>query len=96
MELPDFQFYEQKETLIELLEKELNCNDDESLTPEEQELKERLLETGFRTWSKHDFWKFVNGCEKYGKSNYEKISQKLEKDISEIELYSKVFWKRIE
>lgn len=70
VELPDFQFYEQKETLIELLEKELNCNDDESLTPEEQELKERLLETGFRTWSKHDFWKFVNGCEKYGKSNY--------------------------
>lgn len=46
VELPDFQLYEQKETLIELLEKELNCNDDESLTPEEQELKERLLEQG--------------------------------------------------
>jgi SWI/SNF-related matrix-associated actin-dependent regulator of chromatin subfamily A member 5 len=55
-----------------------------------------LLETGFRTWSKHDFWKFVNGCEKYGRSSYEKISRKLEKDISEVELYAKVFWSRID
>lgn len=28
VELPDFQFFEQKEKLIELLEKEINCADD--------------------------------------------------------------------
>lgn len=48
----------------------MNAEDYEELSPTEQELKQELLETGFRTWNKHDFWKFVNGCEKYGRSNY--------------------------
>jgi SWI/SNF-related matrix-associated actin-dependent regulator of chromatin subfamily A member 5 len=84
VELPDFQFFEQKEKLIELLEKEINCADDESLSPEEYELKEQLLETGFRTWTKNDFMRFVSGCEKYGRQNYDRISKKLARDISEV------------
>ena len=33
----------------------------------EAEEKERLLEEGFRDWTKRDFMAFVRACEKYGR-----------------------------
>ena len=42
-------------------------------------MKERLLDTGFKNWTKNDYLNFISGCEKYGRTNYDKISKKVGK-----------------
>jgi SWI/SNF-related matrix-associated actin-dependent regulator of chromatin subfamily A member 5 len=55
-----------------------------------------LLATGFRDWSKQDFNNFITGSEKYGRKNFEQISQIVGKSQQEVEKYSIVFWARVE
>lgn len=65
------------------------------LTEEEREEKEQLSTQGFGDWSKRDFQQFVNGSGKYGRTDYEGISQEIDsKEPSEIKVYAKVFWQR--
>jgi SWI/SNF-related matrix-associated actin-dependent regulator of chromatin subfamily A member 5 len=65
------------------------------LTEEEREEKEKLSLQGFGDWNKRDFQQFVNGSGKYGRNDYEGISQEIDsKSPPEIKAYAKVFWQR--
>jgi SWI/SNF-related matrix-associated actin-dependent regulator of chromatin subfamily A member 5 len=67
----------------------------EPLTEEEKAEKERLIAKGFPEWNKRDFQQFLNGSAKYGRTNYEGISEEVDgKTAEEIEEYAKVFWKK--
>ncbi|PHH79400.1 hypothetical protein CDD82_2413 [Ophiocordyceps australis] len=66
-----------------------------ALTEDERMEKEELSNQGFGNWNKRDFQQFVNGSGKYGRSDYEGISQEVDsKTGSEIKAYAKVFWQR--
>ena len=45
------------------------------LTPEENVEKDMLLATGFNNWNKHEFHAFVQGCERFSRKDYFKISE---------------------
>lgn len=65
------------------------------LTEEEKAEKERLISLGFQDWNKRDFQQFLNGSAKYGRTNYEGISEEVDgKNAQEIAEYAKVFWKK--
>jgi SWI/SNF-related matrix-associated actin-dependent regulator of chromatin subfamily A member 5 len=65
------------------------------LTEEEQEEKQRLSQQGFADWNRRDFQQFVNGSAKYGRKDYEAISDEVDsKTPEEIKAYAKVFWVR--
>jgi SWI/SNF-related matrix-associated actin-dependent regulator of chromatin subfamily A member 5 len=67
----------------------------EPLTEEEVTLKEKLISQGFPDWNRRDFQQFINGSAKYGRNNYEGISDEVDgKTTSEIKDYAKVFWKK--
>ncbi|KAF4978732.1 hypothetical protein FZEAL_4925 [Fusarium zealandicum] len=66
-----------------------------ALTEEEREEKEKLSTQGFGEWNKRDFQQFVNGSGKYGRTDYDGISQEIDsKSPPEIKAYAKVFWQR--
>lgn len=84
---------ESREADQELAQKEID--DAEPLTEEEKVEKERLIEKGFPEWNKRDFQQFLNGSAKYGRTNYEGISEEVDgKEAEEIAAYAKVFWKK--
>lgn len=65
-------------------------------TEEDEKRKKDLLAEGYGNWSKKDFSYFIRGCEKHGRTAYDKISQEIgTKSIAEIEQYSKVFWEKV-
>ncbi|POR38007.1 ISWI chromatin-remodeling complex ATPase ISW2, partial [Tolypocladium paradoxum] len=65
------------------------------LTEEERQEKEELSNQGFSQWNKRDFQQFINGSGKYGRTDYEGISQEIDSKMpSEIKAYAKVFWQR--
>jgi SWI/SNF-related matrix-associated actin-dependent regulator of chromatin subfamily A member 5 len=65
------------------------------LTDEEKAEKERLKAQGFEEWNKRDFQQFLNGSAKYGRQNYDGISEEVDgKNAEEIAAYAKVFWKK--
>lgn len=67
----------------------------EPLTEAEKERKQKLQDQGFAHWNRRDFQQFVNGSAKYGRTNYELISDEVDsKSPEEIKEYAKVFWKR--
>lgn len=67
----------------------------EPLTEEEKAEKERLTNKGFPEWNKRDFQQFLNGSAKYGRTNYEGISEEVDgKNAEEIAEYAKTFWKK--
>ncbi|KAL6453020.1 ISW2 ISWI chromatin-remodeling complex ATPase ISW2 [Candida maltosa Xu316] len=63
------------------------------LTEEEAELKDKLLEESFHSWSRRDFTNFIHATAKYGREGYSKISKALgNKSRKEVERYAKKFW----
>ena len=65
------------------------------LTESELEEKQRLSQQGFGDWNRRDFQQFINGSAKYGRHNYEEISEEVDsKSPAEIKAYAKVFWQR--
>lgn len=75
--------------------KELEKDPAKEFTEEDQRRKEELLGEGFGNWSKKDLALFIRGCEKYGRSAYDKVASEVRtKTPAEIERYSSVFWKR--
>ena len=65
------------------------------LTEQEQAEKERMSEQGFGEWNRRDFQQFINGSAKYGRSNFEGISEEVDgKDAKQIKAYAKVFWQK--
>lgn len=101
IKLPEYQFYSNRDRLIELLtksaewdankksksganaegdkeedaekEKELAAN--RGLTKTEADEKDRLLVSGYSDWTKDDYLSFVKACEKYGRKDFQKISE---------------------
>ncbi|EGW31748.1 uncharacterized protein SPAPADRAFT_51729 [Spathaspora passalidarum NRRL Y-27907] len=70
-------------------------NSAKPLTPEEVELKDKLLSESFHTWSRRDFTNFIHASAKYGRNEYDKISTALgNKSKEEVERYVKVFWEK--
>ena len=89
MKLQEHHFYENKDKLVELMEKENDLKYNaavmrerreivptslEELPKEEHKLKERLLATGFGEWSRNEFSAFLRGCEKFGRNDFERIA----------------------
>lgn len=69
----------------------------EPLTEEEEDEIRAAVNAGFPNWSKRDFTHFVHLSAKHGRNNYAAIASEFgddEKDETEIERYSKVFWER--
>lgn len=63
------------------------------LTEEEQELKTKLLQESFHGWTRRDFTNFIHASAKYGRNEYEKISEAMyNKDQEDVERYLKKFW----
>ncbi|KAH7011914.1 SWI/SNF family of DNA-dependent ATPase [Ilyonectria destructans] len=70
-------------------------DDATALNDEEREEKDKLSNQGFGDWNKRDFQQFVNGSGKYGRSDFEGISNEIDsKAPAEIKAYAKVFWQR--
>jgi len=66
-----------------------------ALTEEEAEEKEKLLQEGFVDWNKRDFSQFVKACEKWGRDDYDNISDDVEgKSPEEVRRYIESFWER--
>lgn len=85
-------------TISILPPKEQNGNEDQGLTPEENEEKERLMKQGFQNWTKVEFIAFIQGCERYGRNEFQKIKAHIGtgKTLDDVNAYSKAFWQRIE
>ena len=67
----------------------------EPLSEREQELKNQLLDAGFRNWLKSDFNNFVSASEKYGKDNIAEIAKFVGKPLKQVTEYHKAFWQNI-
>jgi SWI/SNF-related matrix-associated actin-dependent regulator of chromatin subfamily A member 5 len=67
----------------------------ESLTEQEVQEKEQLLQEGFTDWSKRDFNQFVKACERWGREDIDHIAQDVEgKSPEQVKQYYEVFWER--
>lgn len=63
------------------------------LTAEENELKTKLLQDSFHGWTRRDFTNFIHASAKYGRNEYEKISEAMSnKDVEDVKRYLKKFW----
>lgn len=83
---------------LELIREEQQERIDSAVALTEAELaeKEELSKNGFGNWMKRDYWAFIRGNEKYGRTNYEEVTIECEgKTVEEVKAYSKVFWERI-
>ena len=90
---PDFRFYANRERLVELQRKEYNK---ETMTDEEREELDRLLDTGL-DWSRKEYLAYLRGCELYGKEAYKLISDVIAtKTEDEVIEYAKIFWSRLD
>ncbi|KAI0473148.1 chromatin-remodeling complex ATPase-like protein [Xylariaceae sp. FL0804] len=79
-------------------ERALDQQEIDSATPlneEELEEKQKLSLQGFGDWNRRDFQQFINGSHKYGRNDFERISEEVDsKTPAEIKAYAKVFWQR--
>ena len=74
---------------------QVQIDDAEPLTEAEKERKEAMAQDGFGGWNRRDFQQFINGCGKFGRTNWEGIATEVDsKEPDEIEEYAEVFWKR--
>jgi len=68
-------------------------NNVEPLTEEEINLKDKLLNESFHTWSRRDFTNFIHATAKYGRDAYAQIAKAMgNKTKTEIKRYATKFW----
>lgn len=112
IKLLEYHLFEEKEKLLELLNKENEFKHNanifrenrlsvpeslERLSNEDEIEKQRLLDLAFTNWTKNDYYAFIRGNEKYGRTNFKKITDKVKtKTIDEVKTYSARFWKLID
>lgn len=60
-------------TYLDLLEKEIPITDEAppDLNPSERDKLDSIIAHGFPDWTSEDYRKFVQACEKYGRSDIE-------------------------
>ena len=103
--LPEWHFYQDRDRLLDLLNKEaeIKCNisiirreGDDELPWDERQEKDNLLTTGLSDWMKQDYYNFIKGCERFGRTSFEKTAVLIEtKTVEEVKAYSEVFWNKI-
>jgi SWI/SNF-related matrix-associated actin-dependent regulator of chromatin subfamily A member 5 len=54
-----------------------NKNQTVCLTEAEIKKKDKLLKEGFSNWGKKEFFHFINLCERYGRTAYERIANEM-------------------
>ncbi|KAH3666697.1 hypothetical protein WICMUC_005514 [Wickerhamomyces mucosus] len=66
----------------------------ETLTEEEEQLKQKYIEDSFSEWSRRDFTNFIQYSAKFGRDNYEMIAKQYNenKTIEDVRKYSEKFW----
>jgi len=62
------------------------------LSEEQMEEKNCLLAEGFADWSRHHYSAFVKASGKYGRTNYVKIANDVNKPVSAVKTYSEAFF----
>uniref|UniRef100_A0A6A7G0I3 ISWI chromatin-remodeling complex ATPase CHR11 n=2 Tax=Hirondellea gigas TaxID=1518452 RepID=A0A6A7G0I3_9CRUS len=100
--LHDFQFYNRKR-LYQLHEKEVMFAGKyqfekppdglTALTEEEEQERTKLLEEGFSSWNRRDFYAFVKLCKLFGRDSVDSIKGEIPgKTAKEVCEYHKAFW----
>jgi hypothetical protein len=82
---------------LELIREEQQALIDTAEPLNEAELaeKEELVKHGFGNWFKRDYWAFIRGNEKYGRTNLADIAVECDgKTLEEVTAYAKVFWEK--
>ena len=93
--LPDREDMDDSDREAERALEQREIDDATPLTEHEQEEKERMSLQGFADWNRRDFQQFINGSAKYGRTNYDGISEEVDgKNAKEIKEYAKVFWQK--
>ena len=93
--LPDGEEEDEERRKEEQALEQQEIDDATPLTEEEQEQKEQMSQEGFADWNRRDFQQFINGSAKYGRKNYEGISEEVDgKNAKEIKQYAEAFWKK--
>lgn len=78
-----------------IINEQAKINNSEPFTDADMAEKERLIQEGFRDWTRREFMQFIHACAKYGSKNYEEISNDVKgKDSDDVRRYSEVFWNR--
>jgi SWI/SNF-related matrix-associated actin-dependent regulator of chromatin subfamily A member 5 len=62
------------------------------LNPADHARKQALLDEAFGDWNRYQYTSFVKASGKYGRHEYEKISEDVGHSAEEVERYSKAFW----
>eukprot|EP00866_Antonospora_locustae_P001934 jgi/Antlo1/1934/96 len=88
-----FQFYPIELIALQKKEQEL-FKQSISLSDDEKRMKEEMMKQGFEKWSKKDFNNFVKAMCLYGRNNFEKILNMVDKDEHDVRNYYETFWKR--
>jgi SWI/SNF-related matrix-associated actin-dependent regulator of chromatin subfamily A member 5 len=107
--MEDWQFFE-RDRLQELQDEEIELFDklaekDELpssaelsklvlLDSEKQTEKQALLAEGFGDWNRYHYTSFVKASGKYGRNEFEKISEDVGHTPEEVERYAKAFWSK--
>ena len=93
--LPDRDDMDESDKEAERALEQREIDEASPLTEQEQEEKERMSQQGFADWNRRDFQQFINGSAKYGRNNYDGISEEVDgKNSKEIKEYAKVFWQK--
>ncbi|CAH1756889.1 1847_t:CDS:10 [Entrophospora sp. SA101] len=78
----------------ERLEEQNKIDNAEPLTEMEEAEKKSLMKISFEGWNKRDFNLFISASAKYGRTAVEEIAKEVEKSLTDVEKYAKVFWER--
>lgn len=95
----DYKFYSLPKRLKELFEKEQEGKFEpkKKLSEEEISEKKNIFETGFNEWDRKEYFRFIQALEMFAPDDFSAISGYLQsKDPEQVEIYSKVFFLRIE
>ncbi|CDO96475.1 unnamed protein product [Kluyveromyces dobzhanskii CBS 2104] len=88
---------EKQEDNIEtkIAEEQAKIDSAEEFTNENVEQKQSYLSQSFYNWNKREFLAFISACIKFGRDNYQAMSEAIHtKSAEEVQKYSETFWRR--
>lgn len=89
----EFEVYGQLKELGKLPPREY-INEKRTLLPDELATEKlELLEEGFGSWTRSQFFLFVKASTKFGRHDFENIAVEMDMSLDTIKAYSDVFWK---
>lgn len=87
-----------EEEISEIQEQQKLIDNAVSLSEKEEEEKKNLETSGFRDWSRRDFFQFINASAKFGRKAIANIAKAFngDKTQSQVSGYAKTFWDKYE